>query len=113
MSVATRPNGTGSAAAAGGAGHDPLHLALPVRDHLGDVGQDLGRSPGRFRGIVEALGHGPRRAIDHAGAGRRESGRTFLEPLEQGVVMHGGQCRTSGVAWVSTTTNPAQQGSQT
>ena len=60
--------------------------------------------------IVEALGERPRRAVHDAWTGRAESRRTIVHPLEQGVVAHGGQCRTSGVAWVSTTTQPRTAG---
>ncbi len=41
---------------------DPLDLADPVRQHLGDMGEELWRVPARLGLCAEVLARGPRRA---------------------------------------------------
>lgn len=95
-----------------GSRDDPLHLALPERDHLRDVGEDLRRTPFGLWGVVEAIGQLPRRTFHDGGPRDGEPGRSGVLAEEQFVRRHDGQCRTSGVAWAATTTNPAEaQGS--
>ena len=88
--------------------HDPLQLAVPEREHLGDVGEDLGRSPASPRAhrrtaprAARARRHGRRVAGPRAGA-RPASIRAGARSSPWR------QCGTTGVAWVAT--SPGRRG---
>ena len=87
------PNGIAADPAEGNglgwSGEDPLDLAQPVGKHLGDVGEQLHRTPGRLGIMVEPGGERPRCSGIDAGAELVEAMARRLESLREGVVAHG------------------------
>ena len=68
---------------------DALQLGRPVPDHLGQMGQDLGRSPGRLGGVVEAVGERPWRARLDGGSEAVEALEGGADPIRDLVGRHG------------------------
>lgn len=78
-------------------GDDPLDLAEPIGEHLHEVGQDLGRAPGRLRSVIEALGKGPRTAGSQCRCQALEAGFGSHQSTVDLVVVHESQFGTR--AW--------------
>ena len=74
--------------------HDPFSLAEPIGEHLAQVGEDLPRTPGRLRCVIEALGKWPWPASRQPPTERRHAAGRRRQPCAEFVSAHGCQCRT-------------------
>ena len=80
--------------------HDPLQLAEPEGEHLGDMGKDLARTPRRLGFRAEVFGQRPRLTGGDTRSQGRVRGAGIGESIQVGGQIggrHGRQCRTWGV----------------